>query len=67
MGEQRERVVVSDMKDQREAMQKAEEARKNAWKLERQQREEQKKREEAERLARLNSEGPAPRKLGGGA
>lgn len=38
---------------QREAIIKAEEARKNAWKLERQQREEQKKQEEAERLRRL--------------
>lgn len=50
----------------REAILKAEEARKNAWKLERQQREEQKKQEEAERLRRLQEGnfGPRPKAAG---
>ncbi len=64
--EARKRAWFADQERQkREAMIKAEELKKNAWKAERAAREEAKKREEAERLARLQAESN-PRKLGGG-
>jgi hypothetical protein len=48
-------------RQKRDAIVKAEEARKNAWKVERAQREEQKKQEEAERLRRLQEGNFGPR------